>query len=58
MTQLPIEQPLPSWGTGDKPVPLSAAFVSAGKSLDGRRGQFPPLHPSHVEAILKGGLDG
>ena len=40
MTQLPIEQPLPSQGTGDKPVPLSAAFASAEKSLDGRRGQF------------------
>ena len=24
----------------------------------GRRGQFPPLHPSHGEANLKGGLDG
>jgi len=27
MTQLPIEQPLPSQGTGDKPVPLFAAFA-------------------------------
>jgi len=27
MTQLPIEQPLSLQGTGDKPVPLFAAFA-------------------------------
>jgi hypothetical protein len=51
MTQLPIEQPLPSQGTGDKPVPLFAAFAKAGNLWKGGGASSLPYTPPTVKQI-------